>query len=467
MAQMSPTTTNDLLRLQVYGSMYLSGIEPANIELALRNHQLSFQGLERAIGDLSGKQQYNAAGDIVLSVLGAIGGLAQTIPVAGAVIGAVFGVVVGIIRMVRQRQLTTACDSGGCLPGAGDDPADWRSGEEWRNRRGIVGLNVPTVAKELDDFSCRIEHYGGSSSACKARWAYLVSYMNDGMWWWGRLPGHEDLLNGTVIGVMGKVDNGETKGCHKRYYGRKDTPKHAGIDHFRDRQNAVTQVLTWMMFNMDYGVLSCLENMIHNNEGEGQSYWVCNTGDPRCNEASIAHLMGVPGDNENFGSGNWPYNRKLTSRVYASVRGMFQGLVQMSKKIGIDKAQAILREVGAKTAAEKLPLVAKLNAGPWPEKDIADHMTWYQLKEALDMLSMETVATINAETAAAAASSRSMSYAHAFDKVMSAKYSVDPRSLPPIGRTGFFGLPWWTTYVGAGALVLTGGGIVLAARKKD
>lgn len=485
--QMLSKTRQDLTRLQTYGSMYLGGIHPAAIEQAYVGQSGLFNQIDSALSGLASPELINKQRDaaIVQTVFSSISivssALSSVTQGYSMIVGAVTSIIGIIISAVFRSQSQTACDDPKCLPGhTGTD-------RQKRHRRAIVGLNTPARSWEVYPRYCHTDAYGGTKSSCQARRALLIAYMNDGMWWWGR--SHGDCLGGTIIGVMGRVDRGPTKGCHEDYYDLPYTPKLDGMpDHpkgdrdlspeFKARQQAVTEVLEWMKDKMTYGLLSCFHNLMHNNPG-GVQYQVCPGAVGECNEASIARYMRVPGNRYTFPPDPWADNRRIASRAYASIRGMFQGLVEMSKRVGVERAKRIIASppVNAPAAADMLPAAianqkkAQVDQPPWPEKPVASAMTWEQLKSALwelsyiirtEVLTGMTGGVIGAIISGKSTDPREVDRGYAFDRVMQARYSINTLALSPGGvRPSFwFSLPVWVPYAGAGVL-LTGALILL------
>jgi hypothetical protein len=533
---MKPMTKSDMMRLQTYGAYYLSGIEPANIENMVRSPSLAMGSLEQALGTASGEgqvqnEQQRAAG-IVQVVFSTVASIIQVVSVAFAplaVVGAVFGIVGGIISAVMRRQAAAECDSRTCLDqytdpenARTDTAKKHRAEKRSRHIRAAVGINVSSDAEQLNRSDCRVKHYGGTKSQCESKWGLFSTYMNDGMWWWGKVDAfkHQDCLSGTVIGVKGRVDSGATKNCHRRMYGNPETPVLAGMagkphsdadlsPEFLARQEAVTQVLQWMAADsatrkrrtagLDYELLSCFQQLFRRHVG-GDDYRVSTQssliGD-EYQEGSIAHFMGVSEDTYNFGSGATPYNMRIASRIYASIRAMFQGAVAMSRKLGEERAIELLAEVIGKhavfhethstfnTDALKWAIRGqKSNTEPWPERPLAMVLGFQDLKEFLRLLAHETAVrvieaqigkqrAIMAADAAVQGQPAGFGYGVQYSAVVRRRMqelATNPRSLGAggLGKFSPWRIPQWLIYTGAGALVAGGiYGLIRAIREED
>lgn len=495
MPQMKGETTADLTRLQTYGALYLGNINPEQIEALYVNPGGLFSQIDDTLANIASPSNMGmhraasmvdasfktitATTTIVTAVSTAVAATATGVSSAvssamgpiGAAVGAVIGIIGTVVTLLLRQRAEAACDSDKCLPkGTG--------ARERRHRRAIVGLNTPARRWEEKEGKCATYPYGGSKNSCHGRRANIVHHTNDGMWWWGRLDGFEDCLNGTVIGVMARVDNGQTAGCHRAYYPRPETPKLPGMpdrptkdselsNEFKARQQAVTEVLNWMIDHMSYEVLSCLDNMMHNNTGKPAPHVVCDLRDDICNERQTAKYMRVDNNRHAF-PGKYADNRQIASRMYASIRAMFQALVEMSQRIGVGKAKAILASdrVKAPDAAAVLEdVIAEANKPqsqqrPWPEKAIAYKMTWGQLKNALREIALQ----LREQT-----ESVSRSWGYAFDRVMEERYSINGRSLSPGGirPTFWYSVGPWVPYAGAGLLAAGAIALVFLADEQE
>ena len=566
-------TKEALVHLQTYGAMYLSNIQPADIEQMYGDPRMSNDQLTSAVTGMAQADNTAAASaaatvQLVFQSAAAISGIVGTAlagtgvgAVIGALVSAVFAVLGQIISSVLRGKVNIKCDSEDCLPHGGTD-----GNRAARHKRAIVGVNAPIDAHRRDIFTCQLLHYGSSYySYCVARWGGLSSFMNDGMWWWGKQiaaappPGYawtpyQEVLEGTVIGVKGAVNSGSTKGCHRRMYGRPEIPlvggmtKKPGPDLYKDggavdegkcggpclsystdytsdavtklfakddsglsqeykaRQLAVTQVLEWMATHVEYSTLSCINSTLRNISKGGGGQYVIGEAPPSMpqsqvqalyKEHSLAKYMGLPGNRYDYSGTSWVPSSKYCSRMYASIRAMFQALVAECNKIGLSKSRELLKGILTDKALNKLTSAVKAqqqNIEPWPEKVLADEVNYLHLRKALGKLSeyvyvlaLEDPAAMAAYTrrglprgeqqriAARAAASlaterdrirRSPSYSYA--SVVRQRVQQLAINQTSIGAGGFGQLvPNWLLYSGSAALLVGSGYFIYKALQEE
>lgn len=550
MAQMKPETKAAEMHLQTYGALYLGGVDPVDIESMYEHEQ--FSKIEEALAGVMGEGQADVAKQkaanavemafaatavvttIVTTVIGAVSAAASATGV-GVIVGAVLQVVGAIVAAVLGDQSLKACDDEENLPGSKYNTKASQKREK-RHRRAIVGQNVPPGAYMNDDATCNLTGYGGSNDSLQARHGYVATYMNDGMWWWGKKDPkkHQDVLNGTVIGVKALVNTGITAGCHRRMYDNPETPILKGMSpglgaplvkigaystdgvtrakapskaadsllsaEFKARQEAVTQVQSWMRWALPYGVLSCMDKLLKDMRGTGVDYKVCSNYEG-CKESSIAHFMQGKSTSatglknyHNFGDVPDVYKLKAASRIYASIRSMFQACVAQSELIGVNKAWSIIRENGGNVSRGLLKRAIRAqheNKEVWPEHDFAQKMGWSALRgtladfsiyvktqiagdeafqEAYEEARLEQQASwkgplerqraraMKAATEAARRAKRTTSYSYApvvrarIEELRTNQWELGAGGLGKFGRL----VPPWLIYTGAGALALGG-----------
>jgi len=522
-------TKYDMMKLQTYGAMYLAGANPVDIQAMYNSPDMTLDSLSQSLGSLAGEGQTRVgmenAASVVQMVFQGVAAIAALFPGVGTIIGAVFSVVGTLVSRIIGSRATVECDEDKCRAEPG-------GARDWRHRRAIVGIGLPSNARLDNDWNCKVKHYGGTKSACMAEWGLFATYMNDGFWWWMKQDAnkHADLLKGgggTVIGVKGKVTSGATKNCHRRTYSRWETPKLEGMPdliqsdadlspEFKARQDAVTQVLGWMARRMNYSVLSCFEELLLNYRG-GAEYRIGPGDSDAYNEGSLAEYMRHPQGQYSFGATQWPYNNKTASRIYASIRGMFQAVVAMSARLSVMPVRDGMSGAGHLRRIMSLSGVAgnwdELQAAireqqrgdaVWPERVFADVTSFDQLKDFhfhLTEYIRETILTdpalveefvsaaeevrirnlpptqrqrarakIVAEKAIAAKTlgfGYGISYAPTVRRDIS-NLLVNPRAMGPGGLGKFaWGVPGWALYGGAAVLAVGSIYLLWKAQEED
>jgi hypothetical protein len=412
MSQMKNSTKQDLLWLNLYGTFYVGGMQPYDIEHILDSPEMGWENMHGLFGSVAWGDQagFAQASQIVSNT---IKGLSLTTSVlstvvastaatgVGAVVGAGLIVAGAVINAVIKAVADRACDDSKSLPNRETYFLNKRN-----HFRGIVGINAPKLTDRIGG-SCKYRDWGGSNSSTQGREGSLISYTNDGGWV-HRYP------RGSVIGVMGRTYGGSTSGCHRYYYDDSHSPRLGRMPQvvgnnpadeaklspeFLQRQKAVSLYLRWLQDDFGaYGLLSCMERALINEAGNPYPYKICTSG-PGCEErASVRELQSKYGSFLEF-KGKLPYRRLMASRWYTTIRAMFDASVKMSQAIGVGRASQIFRIAGAEKAADAL--LGKTTNGAtaeeiaaWPEWPMAKEMSWKQLKAVHSRLSEEMIRVV-------------------------------------------------------------------------
>jgi len=409
---MQPKTTNDLRRLELYSTMYLAGLPPADIEIALKKLSMDptfEQMLSRyTTGDEAHQQMVRNSTDMIFSTVG------SAIPIFGTILQIVGGVMGVIINAVQEGD----CDSANHCP---DKTSHYYKKDN--HKRAITGLNPPETARQrqyrykdphaVPYGSCVIDGWGGMDDTPQAQWAMLLNYTNDGAWIWKK-------PKGTVVGVQARPTGGINTGCSihaekspiaprlpgpvdptaptvidYRRAGYGDTDRHTVPEHARKteyvrRQLAVMLYLKWLRTRMRYKTLCCMDQILKGEYGEGSTLYLCND-EEMCEDADL-HKYTAGGRIElpSF----IVRRRQHASRFYASVRAMFEALHTQSRLVGVAKTAAELRRLGAPKAAKALEGKTKNGAtakeiAAWNMWPVAKELDWIHLTSILDWLAVQ------------------------------------------------------------------------------
>lgn len=318
-------------------------------------------------------QERRATTEYVGTALTAIG--VAVITAAGeSVIGAVVGAVIaaiGVIIGFLARIFTIECDKYHC--GGYDQKTRLEKAEYLRHKQALVGVN-PGDKKSWDiggDCSCSREQHHCA----------FVRFMNDGLIVDGiefaNLTSSGTTKVGRVRGANA-ITTGGNAGCveYWRNHGLfkpldangKDIPKGQYTDPHEAFKNAkdsyyyrawkVREVLWWMQDHVLCRTMECMEEAIENA--------------PATDDDSA--------DNQ---------KRRRGSRWYASIVWMTKDLWYYGQKIGWDKLEKFMREVGVHQLA--LDALQKMRRGDvFEQKDLpfewwplTAHMTFMQIREIL------------------------------------------------------------------------------------
>jgi hypothetical protein len=367
---MRDDTKLDLLRLQMYGAMYMGGFQPPNIE-AYFDEMVgsSLLGAFDAIGG-GDAAKINADAQLEGAITQGIATAASVIPVVGSIISVVTGVVGAIASSTMSAQAFDKCDSSDCW----SDPIP-------DMKKLIVGHSAPmnyyseyhgthVPAAVVDEYRSRGDCFYGIANRkhCWSRHAAILAFTNDGSWFY-KIP------NGTVIGITGRAKPGSLlQWCQESYRDRPYTPRTSGdpipvnisdklaprtilngekpawllsakdsyanypnsyTKEYSDRMRSVTMYLDWCETNMPISLLSCMERLLVNTVVPSNTQEKIIKGDPNHPEFGLIKKGVIKGGEYVGTMGDpTPARRKLASRYYASIMSMFEVLLKVTNVLG-------------------------------------------------------------------------------------------------------------------------------------